>query len=498
MDDPLIRLENVSVLRGGRTVLADLDWRLEPGEHWAVLGGNGAGKSTFIHVLRGDLWPVAGGRRSYCLDGHDSDSPLAVRGRIALVSPGLQEVYLARRWHVTGREVVLAGVFDSFLPYTRPSPEQRRSVDRAMELAGVSAELAGREFPAMSTGQARRVLIARALASRPDVLLLDEYLDGLDAGAREETMAAIEGASVAARIVCAANRLEDLPGCVTHGLVLRCGRQVTQGRIHEVAGLLDELPEGFCPLPEVGTGTSADKGEEIIHISGPGPDGGADVVLDGRRVLRDVRFSMVRGEQWALLGGNGAGKTTLLRLILGEVAPYAGGAVSRFGLDPEAGLLVARRRIGVVSAELQAGYAYDVIVEDAVLSGFFQSVGVYREISEERRARAADLMASFGLEDLADRRIRTLSYGQLRRVMLARALAADPDLLLLDEPLSGLDGPARQGVLDLVERLAAHGVCMIFVTHRPDEIPRMVNRVLVLDGGRVVFRGTREEYGRIG
>jgi molybdate transport system ATP-binding protein len=214
----------------------------------------------------------------------------------------------------------------------------------------------------------------------------------------------------------------------------------------------------------------------------------ATVRRDGRDVLEDVSLDIRPGEHWAVLGENGAGKTTLLMLIMAGIRPLSGGRVDWFGRGGPADVFEIRRRIGLVSPEMQADYAYDVDALEFVLSGFDSSIGLYREPEEHETRRALDLIGLAGLDGLQRSRIRSLSYGQLRRLLVARALVADPDLLLLDEAAVGLDPSARNGLLRTLENAAAAGTSLVYATHRQSDLPRCINRILTIHNRRAKVR----------
>lgn len=485
-----VHLFGAGVTREGRALLRDLHFDLLPGEHWAVLGENGAGKSTFLRLVRGDMAPDDLRTRCYRLDGEEQGTPLGLRQRMALVSATLQDFYVTSESGATALEVVLAGFFDAPLLYEEPEPELRERALAALRHLD-AADLAGRPMRVLSQGQARRVLLARALATEPDILLLDEFLDGLDSASREATLELLERAGQRATLVCAAHRVEDLPRCTSHALVLEQGRLRGSGPAAEVlagyAAAARAAEPGRWPLTP-----SRPREEVLLRICG------ASVDLDGTRALSGVSWEVRAGENWAVLGRNGAGKSTLLRLVLGLEHPSAldgePGTVERFGDGGESGVLAARSRMALVSPALQAEYAYDLPAREVVWSGFTGSIGLWEEPGLEERRRAAAAMEFFGLARLAGRRLRSLSYGQQRKVFLARALVGAPDLLVLDEPFSGLDAVSRREARALLERLAEAGQRFLLVTHRAADLPAAVNRVLALESGRVVFSGTREEY----
>jgi molybdate transport system ATP-binding protein len=521
---PLARLHGVGVSRGGAALLHDIDFSLRAGERWALLGENGAGKTTFLRVLRGELPPTCG-TRTYDLPGAggEQNSPLGLRQRLALVSGDMQDLYAVNDWAATSLEVVQSGFFDSALLYCVPTADQRAAALAVMERLGLW-QLAEARMSRLSSGQARAVLLARALACRPDVLLLDECLEGLDAPARGAFLAALDRAAAAdprLAMVFSSHRAAEtdgLPACLRLALVLSGGRVADNGPLPEVlqrmgrhrANLVDQpdqpnraasggsadhgfAPEGNAPpFPALCPPPRSVSGPFLARISG------ADVVVDGRALLSGIHWAIAPGEHWAVLGANGAGKSTLLALLAGDIWPSsvdgAPGLVAYGFAVPGESLDETRRRIGQVGAALDRDYGWDLRVDEAVWSGAFGSIGLYAEAGPELKERSRALLEFFGLAALAARRIRTLSRGQLRRVMLARALAGNPSLLLLDEPMSGLDARARRDARELFSRLARAGVPLVMVTHHTRDLPDEVGKVLRLKGGRIVFSGDRREY----
>jgi iron complex transport system ATP-binding protein len=216
----------------------------------------------------------------------------------------------------------------------------------------------------------------------------------------------------------------------------------------------------------------------------------------GTVLLRDVDWAVELDERWVVLGPNGAGKTTLLRLASAELHPTEGvvhvlgerlGRVNVFELRP---------RIGLSSANLGLQLPGDELVRDVVVSAGYGVYGRWREAYDGVDVeRAGALLAALGVERLAEREWRTLSEGERKRTLIARALMTDPELLLLDEPAAGLDLGGRE---DLVGRLAALAAdpdapTSILVTHHVEEIPPGYSHGLLLREGRVVAAGLLED-----
>jgi iron complex transport system ATP-binding protein len=222
------------------------------------------------------------------------------------------------------------------------------------------------------------------------------------------------------------------------------------------------------------------------------------VVRDGRAILSVDDLTMSAGEHVAVLGPNGAGKSTLIRLLTRDIRPLAhdDGSAAVLLLGRERwDLLDARRNMGIVSGALQETYAVGVTVRDAVVSGFFGSVGLYRHqrITPTMLTRADDLLALLGIERLAKRRMDTLSTGEARRALIARALVHDPAVLVLDEPTDGLDPHAQWHVLHAISDIARAGHAVVLVTHHVSDIVPEVTRIVMLKDGRILHDGGKRE-----
>jgi molybdate transport system ATP-binding protein len=465
-------------------VLRDATLSVAPGEGLGLSGPNGSGKSTLLRVLRGDVWPDAG-RRTFAVDGGPEESPVSARRRIALVAPEAHDFYVRRDVDLPGEAVIRAGFWDGVYPEEAATPARAARVAAAAEAAGVG-HLLGRSILEVSRGEGRRLLLARALVAGPALLLLDEACDGLDAAGRAAFLAAVSRAlRGGVAVVMATHRREELAAVPELGRVLglEAGRIVEEPTPHPLPALRAGRGRGEGRRP--GRPVPARRRTRPLFTLRA-----VTVLVDGRPVLRDLDLDLRAGEHLALTGPNGAGKSTLLRLLAGEEQPAAGEA-DRLGLGPRADLYDLRRRIGQLGPELQARHRLDGTGEEVVLSGFEGTVGLAVAPSDAERARAAEVLRALGLAELAPRRIHALSYGELRKLLLARALAPGPEVLLLDEPAAGLDPAARAWLLAALEDAARAGATLVAATHHLDELPPCVRRAARLEGGRLGPPGPR-------
>jgi len=206
----------------------------------------------------------------------------------------------------------------------------------------------------------------------------------------------------------------------------------------------------------------------------------------GFTAVDGIDFTVRRGEAFGFLGPNGAGKSSTMRM-LGCVSPPSGGRLAVFGLDPAAAGPAIRARLGVVPQENTLDSDLTVADNLVVYGRFF---GIPRR---EVHARARRLLEFVQLADRADDRVEPLSGGMKRRLTIARALINEPDLLLLDEPTTGLDPQARHLVWDRLFRLKREGVTLVLTTHYMDEAEQLCDRLVVLDGGRIAAEGSPRE-----
>jgi molybdate transport system ATP-binding protein len=488
-------LHAVSVRRGDKWVLRGIDWRLEPGQRWALLGDNGAGKTQLLKLLSGDIWPTPVGRahaprarpggtrpsrdgRHYRVGRQPLDLIDAKR-RIAYVGAEQQDKYARYGWNLRVRDLVATGLHQTDLLLLPVTAQHAKRVNAALRMCGLYRN-AARKFLSLSYGQKRLALLARALVQDPDWLLLDELYNGLDADYRRRIDGVLEAALRRGQSwVATAHRAADVPRGTCGLLELDAGRVHAIGRIRPVdlVRLTERAGESPPHAPRKRKAAPAAGGMVLVQLSE------VDLYVDYRLVLRDLDWQLRRGEHWVIYGANGAGKSSFLKLLYGDLSPAQGGLIVRAGFPRGTAIAEWKRHIGYVSPELQSDYAVDVSVSELVASGRYASIGlVDRPTAPDRRA-ALYWLRFFGLKSVAKRRPRELSYGQLRRALIARAMAAEPRILLLDEPLTGLDPTQRAIMKRLLARLMKQ-LTLIVAVHHPEDLPRGMTHALRLHNRR--------------
>jgi len=483
-----VRLDSLRLDRSGRRVLDDVSWTIRPGERWVLAGANGAGKTQLLKIVAGSVWPTPTGRdvRQYRWKGGLWRTPQEIQDEIGYVGPERQDRYTRYGWNHSVAEVVATGVHRTDIPLRSSSDADRRRVAAILRRLRIEA-LAGRRFLTLSYGERRLALLARSLASRPKMLLLDELLNGLDEANHERARRWLESTRRSSLPwVLSTHRLEDVPASATHALVLEHGRIVYRGSMRR-APLDQWLAHPVETRKKIPSPARRSSDDALVRLTN------ANVHLDEHVALKDVSLAIHAGDCWVVHGHNGSGKTTLLRTLYGDHGVAVGGRIERAGIEPGVPLQAFKERVGLVAAHLQADHPQELTADAVVQSGRHASIGLNDPPSAADRAAARRALRAFGLSALRARPLRELSYGQLRRVLFARAWVRDPALLLLDEPFAGVDEPTRQDLSERIEDKVAGGAAVVMTTHRRSEWPRCASHELELARGEVRYAGPVRE-----
>ncbi|MCS3843873.1 ABC transporter ATP-binding protein [Microbacterium sp. AK031] len=469
-------VQDLSITIRGMRLVDGVSFDVAPGECLAIVGESGAGKSLTASALLGltpDAALVAADVLS--VDGVDardfSDSDWReLRGnRIGLVSQdALVSLDPLRR--------VGAEVAEPLAIHTRLSRRERR--DRAVELLeSVSmtdaARRAGQYPHELSGGLRQRALIASALAGGPAVLVADEPTTALDATVQARVLGLLRSiADAGTAVVFISHDIAAVRCVADRVMVMRAGRVIEQGAIADV---LDAPQEEYT--------------RELIAATRHEPRadrfGLGDAVLTGVEVSKafsgipavdGASFTLLQGQTLGIVGESGSGKTTLARMFVGVEKPDSGEL--RWNGEHRV-QLVHQNPLGAFDPR----WTIDRSLREALEAGEVPRAA--------RAARVAALMAEVGLDaSLGRRRPAQLSGGQRQRAAIARALAADPDVLVLDEPVSALDPSVREKVLLLLGRLQRErDLTMIFVSHDLDVVAAVSDDVLVMQDGVIVEQG---------
>ena len=475
----LLEVSNLGIAFGGLQAVAQLDLSIEKGQLYGLIGPNGAGKSLLIDLLQ-RKFALKAGEVNFASNGRVSDFVRCITFKDIYSLADCQNTYYQQRWHATENDEVpraaeLLGV----------TPEEGIKNEELIDLFGIR-ELLTKKIIYLSSGELRKFLIVRALLKHPRLLILDNPFIGLDAPSRAllvemlQQMTQVHGVQV----ILLLSNPQDIPAMVNRVLPVVdrtllppmsretfLADKVLIHRLFPTEGLTEEQPVEVSALPvdpekQPATHTVTLRMEKVkVHYG-------------SRTILQDIDWEIKNGEKWALFGPNGSGKSTLLSLVYADNPQSYANTLYLFDNKRGSGESIwdIKKRIGYVSPEMHLYYRQNVSTLKIVGSGFFDSIGLYQQCSEEQETLALAWMRLFGIDHLQDRMFQTLSSGEQRLVLLARAFVKDPDLIILDEPLHGLDVSHKKQAAAIIEQFCERpGKTLIYVTHYPHELPACVD-----------------------
>jgi len=334
--------------------------------------------------------------------------------------------------------------------------------------------LLDRSFRALSTGETRKVLLIKAIASQPDLLLLDEPFDGLDAATLLMLQQYLVELSSRMSIVMVLNRCDEIPSFITHIGYMQ------DAQLAHVAALNDErAARELFQLLHIKTSDLQVPAAEMESVNGGLSLQQSLVELtdicvkyDQVKIIENFNWTIKPGEHWQLSGPNGSGKTAILSLITGDHPQCYSNDIFVFGFQRGNGESIwqIKQYIGYVSTALQWEYRVGTSLRNVIVSGFYDSIGLYTKASDSQKQVADQWLAVLGMVDRADESFNKLSFGDQRLLLIARAMVKHPPLLILDEPCLGLDDINRQLVLALIEKICAGGQStVLYVNHHSED-----------------------------
>src|SRR5574344_40569 len=468
-----------------------VDFEMLDGEHIAIVGPNGGGKSMFVDILIG-RHPLL------MVDPAYDFSP----SKKKLVSDNIKYItfrdsygdsdssyYLQQRWNqhdIDEKTPTVGSQLEEAFNLCGDDTTERRNMQQHLYDMFHLEHLLDKYIILLSSGELRKFQLVKTLLSDPRVLIMDNPFIGLDAQTRDQLTDLLRELSEvnALQIILVLSKTDDIPDFITH--IVEVDKMTVYPK-RTLKEYLDSRP----PFPT--RVLSEQKEHEILSLPYNENEyhNGEVVKLNkvsiryGKRtILKELDWTVNCGERWALSGQNGAGKSTLLSLVCADNPQSYACDISLFGNKRGSGESIwdIKKHIGYVSPEMHRAYQKDIPAIRIVASGLQDSVGLYVKPRPEQLDICRWWMSLFGLEGLEEQTFLKLSSGEQRLVLLARAFVKDPELLILDEPLHGLDNKNRRLVKDIIEVFCKRrNKTMIMVTHYKNELPNCIDHSIYLE-----------------
>ena len=448
---------------------------LRAGESWAFVGTNGSGKSALARALAGELTLLKGERQCSFT-------------RITRLSFEQLQKLVSDEWQRNNTDLLSPGEEDTGRTTAEIIQDERKDAARCQQLAelfGITG-LLERRFKYLSTGETRKTLLCQALMNEPDLLILDEPFDGLDVQSRAQLASLLATLNQQGyTLVLVLNRFDEIPDFVQYAGVLAdcCLTETGEKEALLQQALIAQLAhseklDGIA-LPEPDAPSARhllDNHQPRIELKN------GTVSYNDRPILDRLSWTVNPGEHWQITGPNGAGKSTLLSLITGDHPQGYSNDLTLFGRRRGSGETIwdIKKHIGYVSSSLHLDYRVSTTVRNVILSGYFDSIGIYQAVSDKQHKLPQEWLDILGMDKrVADAPFHSLSWGQQRLALIVRALVKHPTVLILDEPLQGLDPLNRQLIRRFVDVLISEGETqLLFVSHHAEDAPSCITHRL--------------------
>ncbi|MCH2206502.1 MAG: ATP-binding cassette domain-containing protein [Lentisphaerales bacterium] len=471
---PLIRTQNLTLNFSKSTALLKVNWEVADGQNTVLCGPNGSGKTLLANFISGKL-KVHKNAPLYREDFNPDND-------IELVTFEYQQELFAIDDYNDDTDFLdyqdIGTTAAEIISHDSPDKKELQKVSELLELD----YLLDRGIRFLSTGEMRKVLIARAMMNTPKLMIIDSPFEGLDQKSRAFLRKRLISLLKTQQCLLIIN--EDDP-IIDHFDSVACldkGELLLQGDPGKLKQSLkwQQLFKPHKPILAIPPKHHSFNNKSVtqtplIEMKD------VSVTYGEVKALNELSWKVMPGENWLISGPNGAGKSTLLSLVTADNPQGYKQDFHLFGRKRGSGETIwdIKRKIGIVTSALQLSYKVPLKALEVVLSGFFDSVGLYENADKTMVDLAEQWLDLLEIENIKNRYFSDLSYGEQRMVLLARAMVKHPLILILDEPCQGLDKANRTAILNLVDYIALNtNTTLLYVSHSHSEALQCINKRL--------------------
>lgn len=463
-----------------------VNFELLDGEQIAIYGENASGKSMLVDIIRGSH-PLKMQEPSY--DFYPSEKPLVsdnicyIAFRDCYGGDNDRTYFLQQRWNqqeIDESTPKVANILDEAYQLSGSDDSKHQKLRDTLYTLFDLQQLLDKYIILLSSGELRKVQLTKILLKDPRVLIMDNPFIGLDIQTREQLRELLKQLieQRPLQLILVINRQEDIPDFITHIVEVKnkvvCNKLTLQEfkKTHSNSTyykLSDEKRELLFTLSNK---NKEPQDQTIVKLNQ------VSICYGNRIILDKLSWTIKTNEKWALSGRNGSGKSTLLSLICADNPQSYACDITLFGHHRGSGESIwdIKKNIGYVSPEMHRAYQRDIPCIKIVASGLKDSIGMYVRTTKEEEEQCHAWMSVFGLSDLEERSFMQISSGEQRLILLIRAFVKAPDLLILDEPLHGLDDKQCFYIKEIIDTYCSiPGKTLIMVSHYENELPSCIN-----------------------
>jgi molybdate transport system ATP-binding protein len=474
-----IILKNVSAQQYGKAVLDNISFEIASGQHLAIIGESGSGKSSLAKAIAGKLFTK--GKIEINYTAH-----LTLQAKTVLIEAteilknlsNVSDFYYQQRFNSCDADDALT--VEQELATTAGTSTE---IETLLDQLNLSHR---KQTPLiqLSNGEQKKLQLIKLLVLQPQVLILDNVFIGLDVRSRKELHHIINQQAENGTTIILVTDEREIPSSITHIAELYQGKLAQFGNREAFVAYHPENnnEETLTATDSLFPG-STEQFDCLVTMKNVTIQYGDTVIL------HNINWQVKPGEHWLVKGHNGAGKSTLLSLITADNPQAYSQEIYLFDRRRGTGESIwdIKKHIGFVSPELHKFFDLGTSVHNVIGSGFFDTMGLFRQLNRSQEQKINDWISFFGLAGQNNKPLYLLSTGQQRKALLARALIKNPTLLVLDEPCQGLDDHQTKQFLQLIDQICNRSeTTLIFVSHYETEIPNCITHKLELQHGKQI------------
>jgi molybdate transport system ATP-binding protein len=478
----MLTIRALSVRLNDHVLLENVSFELNRGENIAIIGASGSGKSLLAKAIAGKIY--FHGTISYDFEGTPTIGYVEQYHRFKNKS-NTSDLYYQQRYNAIDAEDAIK-VAELMAPVNS-------DILQIMRQLNVS-HILDQPLLQLSNGEHKKLQLTQMLAKKPDLIILDDPFVGLDRASRLDLHHVIDQLILEGKCIILFTSYQEIPHSISHIGILEHGK------------LLSVIPRQSAELQPIGSLMQAHVPvflkESFPKARNSSPFkiaismNAVSISYGNKKILSHINWKVERGEKWLVLGPNGSGKSTLLSLVTGDHPQAYANDIILFDQRRGTGESIwdIKKRIGYLSPELHMYFDKGVTVADAIGSGWFDTIGLFKKLSSEQSDEINSWLTRAGMQALKEKFLAQLSFGEQRIILLLRAFIKHPELIILDEPLQGLNEEQQVFLLGMIDLLCASpDRTLVYVSHYPEIRPRCIQSFIRLDRGEIIEQNRIEQ-----